>query len=158
MWRKVFRVVHHLLAVLGVVFLVMAAMQGVTYYRMQTLNASAAQFVAQALPVIVGSWDIKEFDALADPLLYANTSHDAVAKIFTRYSALGALLESQGCEGQAQDATLNNKTVVRKVVVASYTCKLKFEKDTAQIKVDMLHDDTMDTWRIIGFNILSNNI
>lgn len=145
-----------ILAVLGGVFLVLAAVIGVLLgyaaYQGSGLDKSSKEYVDNNLPAILSSWSKDELLKRSSPQLLKviNEKPEQLQQLFDKISKLGALKTYNGSKGQAM---VYVDAIKGKSTTANYESDATFEHGQAHIAVRLVQ--TSGQWQFLLFNVNS---
>ena len=88
--------IKNLLALLGVLFILLAGAGGFLFDRWKSLDKSSYEYAMDAASFVFANWDFQELRRRADSRMFANTSEETLKGVFTNMSRLGALQSVEG--------------------------------------------------------------
>lgn len=137
--------IKNILAFLGGVFVLLMIFTLAAYLQWGSLQKNAQIFASDSAVAMFQTWDFAALKTRAAPMMFANTTEDNVRDVFKAFSKLGKMQTIEGCQGQASLNLGNTKE--QPPVTGQYGCKIKFENDTAVVRL-LLIGDYFNNWKI----------
>lgn len=126
----------------GVVMIAIAAVKGTA------LDKESREYLDEAIPAIVGKWDIKEIQKRASPEFNEAVKPEDLEKLMRVFRRLGSLKSYNGAKG---DSTISITSQHGKVISATYIARADFSNGPAEITMSLIKHG--DQWQLLGIHV-----
>jgi hypothetical protein len=117
-------------------------------YNGEKFDKESREFVDNAVPAIVASWDQHQLLDRATPELRGGITPTNLQSIFQGLSRLGSLVNYEGATGEANLSYFMGSGAR---VSASYVAKARFQNGSAAFRIALVRRDGY--WMINGFHV-----